>query len=67
MPSYRKNKLLRPDTSPPIPVKQAWMQDVIWGRHVFKAPALPNPRTIFDPLPFTATRITYPQVEPAKS
>ena len=67
MSAFRKNKLFRPDKSPPIPVKQAWMQDVIWGRPVFKAPVLPNPRTIFDPLPFTATRITYPQVEGAKA
>lgn len=60
MSAYRKSKLPQPDLSPPIPVKQAWMQDVIWGRPVFRAPELPNPRKIFDPLPFTATRITHP-------
>jgi hypothetical protein len=31
-------------------------RDVLWGRPIFKAPQLPNPRVVFDPLPFTATR-----------
>ena len=35
------------------------MKDIIWGRPIFKAPAL-NPRHVFDPLPFTATRVTHP-------
>jgi hypothetical protein len=26
--------------------------DVAWGRPVFRPPLLPNPRVIFDPLPF---------------
>lgn len=35
-------------------------RDILWGRPVFKAPELPNPRIIFDPLPFTAVRVTQP-------
>ena len=41
-------------------VKQALVRDVLWGRPVFKAPQLPNPRVVFDPLPFTATRFPPP-------
>jgi|GEM_PF-3935649 len=33
-------------------------RDIIWDRPVFRAPLLPNPRIIFDPLPFTAQRLT---------
>ncbi|MBX3736510.1 MAG: hypothetical protein KF715_07475 [Candidatus Didemnitutus sp.] len=33
------------------------MRDVLWGRPVFRAPQL-NPRVPFEPLPFTANRIT---------
>jgi hypothetical protein len=36
----------------------ALSQDVLWGRPLFKAPSLPNPRVAFDPLPFFAQRIT---------
>lgn len=35
------------------------VRDVLWGRPLFKAPSLPNPRVVFDPLPFTATRVTH--------
>lgn len=38
--------------------KPALMRDVLWGRPMFKAPSLPNPRVALDPLPFTATRVT---------
>jgi hypothetical protein len=34
------------------------MRDVLWGRPLFKAPSLPSPRVSFDPLPFTAQRVT---------
>ncbi len=37
-------------------VRQTLTRDISWNRPVFKAPALPNPRIVFDPLPFTATR-----------
>lgn len=41
--------------------KRGDVRDVLWGRPVFKAPQL-NPRIAFDPLPFTATRVTsYPR------
>ncbi len=39
-------------------VRQTLTRDIEWNRPVFKAPALPNPRIVFDPLPFTATRPT---------
>jgi hypothetical protein len=39
-------------------VRQATNRDILWNRPLFKAPALPNPRIAFDPLPFTAARIT---------
>jgi hypothetical protein len=39
-------------------VQPALLRDILWNRPVFKAPALPNPRVAFDPLPFTAARIT---------
>lgn len=44
----------------PAPGESAARRDVLWGRPLFKAPALPNPRLVFDPLPFTAARITHP-------
>jgi len=39
-------------------VRQALIRDILWNQPVFKAPALPNPRVAFDPLPFTAARVT---------
>jgi hypothetical protein len=33
-------------------VKTGCLVDIGWGRPVFKAPDLPSPRVIFDPLPF---------------
>jgi hypothetical protein len=33
-------------------------RDITWDRPVFRPPVLPNPRVIFDPLPFTAHRLT---------
>ncbi|MCB1103975.1 MAG: hypothetical protein H7A44_13430 [Opitutaceae bacterium] len=59
MSALRKPKHPANSAPPPIPVKTAWTQDLIWGKPVFKAPNLPNPRAIFDPIPFTATRVTY--------
>ncbi len=37
-------------------VRQTLTRDISWDRPVFKAPDLPNPRIVFDPLPFTAAR-----------
>ena len=39
-----------------IPVRQTLTRDILWNRPLFKAPTVPNPRVVFDPLPFTATR-----------
>jgi hypothetical protein len=41
--------------------KQGLLRDLVWGRPVFKAPALPNPRIEFEPLPFQAARVTAPR------
>lgn len=40
------------------PLRQNLTRDILWNKPVFKAPALVNPRVVFDPLPFTATRPT---------
>jgi len=40
-----------------VPVRQAIMRDILWNQPVFKAPALPIPRVILDPLPFASARI----------
>ncbi|HYC71728.1 MAG TPA: hypothetical protein VEB66_11005 [Opitutaceae bacterium] len=60
-----------PQKSAPRPAKPAngtgaspkpgLLRDLVWGRPVFKAPALPNPRIVFDPLPFQAARVTAPR------
>lgn len=42
------------------PVRQQFTRDVLWNKPVFKAPALANPSIAFEPLPFTAARITHP-------
>lgn len=39
-------------------VPSAPMRDILWGRPLFKAPSLPNPRVAFEPLPFLAQRFT---------
>lgn len=33
-------------------------RDITWDRPLFRPPVLPNPRVMFDPLPFTAHRLT---------
>ncbi len=40
--------------------KRRFERDILWGQPVFRAPELPNPRIIHDPLPFTAVRLTQP-------
>ena len=58
---FPHNTLKRLATAPVAslaPVRPAIMRDILWNQPVFKAPALPNPRVVPDPLPFTATRIT---------
>ncbi len=58
---FPQNTKLRPAIPPSarVPVRPAMLRDVLWGRPLFKAPTLPNPRLALDPLPFTATRITH--------
>ncbi|MEO6995465.1 MAG: hypothetical protein ABI273_17810 [Lacunisphaera sp.] len=41
--------------------------DVTWDRPLFRPPSLPNPRVMFDPLPFTANRIGAGRREDSKS
>lgn len=55
-PQATKQRLAAKSGSTPLaqPVR-----DVLWGRPLFKAPMLPNPRVAFDPLPFTANRVTH--------
>lgn len=40
-----------------LPVRTATARDVLWGKPLFHAPALP-PGARLDPLPFTAQRVT---------
>ncbi len=35
-------------------------RDVTWDRIVFQPPALPNPRHVFDPLPFRTQTLQRP-------
>jgi hypothetical protein len=39
-------------------MRQTLNRDIMWNRPLFKAPALPNPTIVLEPLPFTAARIT---------
>ena len=58
---FPHNPLRRHATVPAallVPVRPAIIHDILWNQPVFKAPALPNPRVAFDPLPFTAARVT---------
>lgn len=42
-------------------VRHKLAHDILWNQPVFKAPVLPNPRVILDPLPFTVTRLSRPK------
>ena len=42
----------RPTSAASAGVKPSSPRDIVWDRPVFRAPALPSPRAIFDPLPF---------------
>ncbi len=50
---------LPPPSALHAPAKFALSRDVLWGRPLFKAPALPIPPANFDPLPFSSTRVTH--------
>ena len=60
--TYFPHNYLERSASPAIrviaAVRQNINRDILWGQPVFKAPVLPNPRIAFDPLPFTAARVT---------
>ncbi len=60
---FPHNHPLKPRLAVSVPafsaVRPAVLRDILWNKPVFKAPALANPRVAFDPLPFTATRITH--------
>jgi hypothetical protein len=59
MSALRKSPLHPAEKSATVRPKPALEHDILWGQPVFKAPELPNPRVVFDPLPFTATRVTH--------
>jgi len=63
MTHFPHNHPLKPRQAESVPafsaVRPAVLRDILWNKPVFKAPALPNPRVAFDPLPFTAARITH--------
>ncbi len=54
MPLSTLKKLIAPLS--PQNLAAGMTRDVLWDRPVFRAPALPNPRAIFDPQPFTTQR-----------
>jgi hypothetical protein len=61
MTHYPHKTRLRPaakPAAPHAPARPDLGRDIMWGRPIFKAPMLPNPRVAFDPLPFTASRVT---------
>lgn len=60
MSAFQKN-LHQPTEGTAVPTarKRFLQRDILWGKPVFKAPALPNPRVTPDALPFTAARVTH--------
>ena len=60
--TYFPHQQLQRSASPAVrafaAVRQTFNRDILWGQPVFKAPILANPRIAFDPLPFTAARVT---------
>lgn len=60
--TYFPHPLPKRSATPPVASlgsgRQAIIRDILWNQPVFKAPVLPNPRIAFEPLPFTATRVT---------
>ncbi len=68
MSALRKSPLLPAElTNPLASKKRVRPRDILWGQPVFKAPELPNPRIVFDPLPFTAVRVTQPGTQATKA
>ena len=62
--STLKNFILPPSDSNPA---ASLSRDITWDRPVFRPPVLPNPRMIFDPMPFTAHRINAIRRQNAKA
>ncbi len=57
---FPRKPMQRPASAPAVSARTLPRRDVLWGRPLFQAPALPAPtHANFDPLPFTATRITH--------
>ncbi len=65
MPLSTLKKLVSPlsDSNP----ASGLTRDITWDRPVFRPPFLPNPRMLFDPLPFTAHRVNATRRQAAKS
>jgi hypothetical protein len=57
-PRKPSQRLTGQPSGPVQPARSAELRDVLWNRPVFRAPHLPSPRVAFDPLPFTAVRVT---------
>lgn len=60
--TYFAHNYLERSASPAVrafaAVRQNIHRDLVWNRHVFKAPALASPHIAIDPLPFKAVRVT---------
>jgi hypothetical protein len=56
MPHYPQKQNTPPLLNREMPAGQG--HDITWDRPVFRPPMLPNLRVIFDPLPFTAHRLS---------
>jgi hypothetical protein len=65
MPLSTLKKFIRPLSSQNLAA--GLTHDITWDRPLFRPPVLPNPRVMFDPLPFTAHRTISPRRQGAKS
>ena len=64
MPLSALKKLIAPLS--PQNLAAGMTRDVLWDRPVFRAPALSNPRIIFDPQPFTTQRPVFKRTPAAE-
>ena len=62
----KKNSLL-PSLPSLLSSESGLAHDITWGRPLFRPPVLNNPRTIFDPLPFTSQRSASVRRQTAKA
>lgn len=58
--STTRHTFPRPVAFASLPGRPPPERDILWGRPLFKAPEIPNPRPRLEPLPFTAVRVTQP-------